>query len=199
MRLAAFFVASALGLFTFIYAAPLVAIDTVDELLSLHARNVTARGSPSPESPSPKSPSSSESPSSESKQRLIFSFPSPETVRYKHVHDGQTVPAAQEPKPTTDRNKQVVMNRINSFFPKEEYTRVFDPTHPYQNLGNGLISFRIDHDAPEKTHLLVTIYRELPENERGVTLTKYTFLEVKNGDPQLYPYPARCSPFTSLL
>ncbi|KAJ3884151.1 hypothetical protein GG344DRAFT_71556 [Lentinula edodes] len=194
MRLAAFFMASALGLFTVAYAAPLVATDTVDELLSLHARNVTARGSPSP-----KSPSSSESPSSESKQRLIFSFPSPETVRYKHVHDGQTVPAAQKLKPTTDRNKQTVMNQIDSFFPKEEYTRVFDSTHPYQNLGNGLISFRIDHDAPEKTHLLVTIYRELPENERGIILTKSTFLEVKNGDPQLYPYPARCSPFTSLL
>ncbi|KAH7867792.1 uncharacterized protein C8R40DRAFT_1178579 [Lentinula edodes] len=117
MRLAAFFVASALGLFTVAYAAPLVATDTVDELLSLHARNVTARGSPTPESPSPKSPP----PSSESEQHLIFSFPSPETVRYKHVDDGQTVPAAQKPKPTTDGNKETVMNRIESFFPKEEY------------------------------------------------------------------------------
>ncbi|KAJ3717985.1 hypothetical protein C8R42DRAFT_724190 [Lentinula raphanica] len=81
-----------------------------------------------------------------------------------------------------------------------DFERVFDPSHPYENLGNGYIFLcvTIPVEGREDMHYLYTVY----ENTRGVQVAQTGELFGKQSDHVAGPYlrpPSGAMPFKNLL
>ncbi|KAJ3767326.1 hypothetical protein FB446DRAFT_820781 [Lentinula raphanica] len=81
-----------------------------------------------------------------------------------------------------------------------DFDRVFDPSHPYENLGNGYIFLcvTIPVEGMEDMHTLYTVYQT--QSTKGMVTEDVSMEEPTNEKSRIYPRPpVGAVPFKNLL